>query len=183
VDIHQPYLDRLADDAHHAGLSDRIQTLHASIESLRFPAETFDLLWAEGSAYILGLSRSLRIWRRLLLPGAPAAFTELTWLTGDPPPEAARFWRTAYPEMETIAANRRRAALEGFQVFDTFTLPESDWWDQFYTPLLTRIESLRPEALRDPDLAAVVAATEQEISLFSRFSAAFGYVFYLARRP
>ncbi len=182
VDIHQPYLDRLDDAASRFGLSDRIRTVNASMDALHFPSETFDLVWAEGSAYILGLSRCLGIWRRLLCPGAAAAFTELSWLPGDRPAEAVSFWKQAYPDMDTIAGNMRRAELEGFEVFDSFVLPESDWWQGFYKPLQARIETLRAQAASDADLAAVIAATEEEIALYSRCGGSFGYVFYLVRK-
>jgi SAM-dependent methyltransferase len=181
VDIHQPYLDRLDQAASRFGLSDRIRTVNASMDALHFPEETFDLVWAEGAAYILGLSRSLGIWRRLLCPGGAAAFTELSWLPGDRPAEAVNFWKRAYPEMDTIAGNVRRAEIEGFEVFHSFVLPESDWRG-FYAPLQARIEALRGQAASDADLAAVIAATEEEIALYSRCGGSFGYVFYLARR-
>ena len=58
-------------------------------------------------------------------------------------------------------------------------LPFSAWWEEYYTPLLERVERLRPTA--DLALAAVLDETEREIDLFRRHGDSYGYVFYLLR--
>ena len=110
-------------------------------------------------------------------------FSECTWLVARPPAEPAAFFAEEYPAMITIDGNRRHAVAEGFEVLDSFPLPVEDWWTDFYTPLRARIANLQPQLPAQPELAAVVAATECEIDLFSRFSASYGYVFYLLRKP
>ena len=139
-----------------------------------------DLIWSEGAAYIFGFQESLRSWRLLLRPGGLMAVTECTWLVDQPPDEAAAFWQDAYPDMGTIETNCRRVQAVGLEVLGTFTLPKSAWWDEYYTPLLKRVGQLRPTA--DPQLAAHLDATQQEIDLFRRHSDAYGYVFFLLRR-
>jgi SAM-dependent methyltransferase len=182
IDIHQPYLDELAQAAAHAGLSEWIRTRCLSMDALDYPPGSIDLIWSEGAAYILGVARALRLWRPLLRDGACLAFTECTWLDAEPPAEVAAFFEEEYPEIATLDENRRRAESEGYEVLDTFPLPAEHWWTEFYTPLRARIAKLRPELPGQPELAAVVAATEREIDLFSRFSSSYGYVFYLLRK-
>jgi len=183
IDIHQPYLDELAQAAAQAGLSEWIRTRWLSMDALDYPPGSIDLIWSEGAAYILGVARALRLWRPLLRDGGCLAFTECTWLEAEPPAEAAAFFKEEYPGIATPDENRRRAESEGYEVLDTFPLPPEDWWTEFYTPLRARIAELRPELRGQPELAAVVAATEREIDLFSRFSSSYGYVFYLLRKP
>ncbi|GAA0284126.1 hypothetical protein GCM10009527_095290 [Actinomadura nitritigenes] len=55
--LHQPYLDELARTAADRGLV--VPTLRASMADLPFPDESFDLIWAEGSVYIIGASYPL----------------------------------------------------------------------------------------------------------------------------
>ena len=183
VDIHQPYLDELEESAKERGLDTRIETHALSMDALDFPAESFDLIWSEGAAYIIGVPRALRLWRPLLSPGGFLAFTEATWLTGDPPAEVAEFWQQGYPDIGTVEANRGKAEAEGFEVLDTFVLPAEDWWTEYYTPLQRRMEALRKEQARRPDLAEAIRDTEQEIDMFVRFGDTYGYVFYLLQRP
>ena len=68
LDMHQPYLEVLRAKISEAGLSERIKTVKGSMFDLQFQKESFDIIWAEGSIYIIGFKRGLREWRRLLKP-------------------------------------------------------------------------------------------------------------------
>ncbi len=183
IDIHQPFLDELTRAAAQAGLADYIQTRRISMDALDYPAESIDLIWSEGAAYIIGVATALRLWRRLLRPGGVLAFTEATWLTDHPPAAAAAFWEKGYPDITTVAGNLRKAEAAAYEVIDTFTLPAANWWREYYAPLEKRIAALRPDAAAWPELAAVIAETEEEIRMFTRFGESYGYVFYILRKP
>lgn len=75
-DIHQPYLNDLARNTASAGVGDRITIFRALMDDLPFPGASFDLLWAEGSIFIIGFSEGLVSWRRLLRPGGYLCLTE-----------------------------------------------------------------------------------------------------------
>ncbi|HTU26183.1 MAG TPA: class I SAM-dependent methyltransferase [Pirellulales bacterium] len=179
IDIHQPYLDQLSRSAEAERLAQFIEPCRADIGSLDIPDGSVDLVWSEGAAYIMGFQESLRRWRRLLKPAGLVAVTELCWLTDDPPDEPPAFWQRSYPAMATTSENCRRARSAGLDVLGRFTLPESDWWDEYYNPLLRRIAELRPSA--NALLADHLDQSEQEIELFRRHSGAYGYVFFLLR--
>jgi serine/threonine-protein kinase HipA len=176
-------LDELARHAAEAGLSEFIETRCLSMDALDCPPECLDLIWSEGAIFILGVEAALRRWRPLLRPGGHLVFSECTWLEEHPPAEPAAFFAEQYPAMTTVEGNRRLAAEAGFEVLDSFPLLVEDWWTEFYTPLRARLEALKPQLPGQPDLAAVVAATEREIDLLERFSTSYGYVFYLLRKP
>src|SRR5262249_22997758 len=69
LDTHAPYLATLRARALAACLAARIRAVRASMHDLPFGAQTFDVVWAEGSIYIAGFERALRAWRRVLRPG------------------------------------------------------------------------------------------------------------------
>jgi serine/threonine-protein kinase HipA len=181
VDLHAPFLRGLEEAAAREGLGHLVQTRCADFGALDDPPGSVDLLWSEGAIYILGWAEGLRRWRPLLRPGGHLSVTEATWLTEDRPPEAVAFWREAYPPMGTVASNCAVAQAQGFEVLDTFPLPQATWWDEYYRPLQARMESLRPLARTDAGLAAVLEETEREIELCARFGSSYGYVFYLLR--
>ena len=52
IDVHQPYLEELQARAVGAGVSGRVAAQKMPMEAMTFSPETFDLIWAEGSAYI-----------------------------------------------------------------------------------------------------------------------------------
>ncbi len=182
VDIHRPYLDRLQRAAAALGWDDRIAVEKASMDKLSFAPGSADLIWAEGSAYCIGVEAALELWRPLLAQGGLLGFTELTWLADERPPQAAAFWAEAYPAMTDLAGNTARLTAAGYAALHAFALPPSDWWDEYFTPLLERVAFLRANAPRHVDLAPAIAATEREVELYRRYGGSFGYVFYLARR-
>jgi len=179
VDLHQPFLDQLEVSARGRGLAHLVETRRVDMGALDLPPASVDLLWSEGAIYLLGFEDGLRRWRPWLAPGGLAAVTECTWLGEMRSAEVSAFWREAYPAMGSVADNLARAERAGFEVCDWFALPPSAWWDDYYTPLLQRIEDLAPHA--DPALAAVIAETEHEIDFYRRHHEVYGYVFYLMR--
>ncbi|WP_426734272.1 SAM-dependent methyltransferase [Myxococcus faecalis] len=181
VDLHPPFLQQLEQDARARGLQAFIQTRCQDMGALDLPHESVDLLWSEGAIYHLGFGPGLTRWRPLLAPGGLAAITECTWLTDTRPAEAVEFWAQGYPTMGTVEENRAAALAAGMEVLDTFTLPPSAWWDDYYTPLLERARRLAPTA--DEPLRQVIASAHSETDLYRHHGHAYGYVFYLLRRP
>jgi len=96
VDNHQLYLDELDRRAAAQGLANQVETRYADMVGLDLPGETFNLVWAEGSAYILGIPEALKAWRHFLKPGSALGFTELTWLKDGVPGECREFFTKEY---------------------------------------------------------------------------------------
>lgn len=185
VDFHQPYLDQLRQSAEQAGLSHLIETRCALMENLGEPPGSVDLIWAEGSIYIIGFAKGLELWRELLRDDGAVVASELTWLTenvsGSVPDEARAFWQEAYPPMTTIQGNIANAASVGYEVFDHLILPRYAWWDEYMSPLSDRSAQLRKTAT-DPELIAVLDEQDRETDIVRRFGDYFGYVFYLMKK-
>ena len=183
VDIHLPFLRALkssiAAGPSHFG---QIFPVAASMMSLPFKDGAFDLIWSEGAMYIMGFAAGLRSWRRLLLPGAGLVVSEATWLRDDPPAELRDFWAAVYPAMTTTAANLATAQAEGYEPLGHFVLPESAWLEEYYAPLEERLSRFRDEHAGNAEAEALVHETEREISLYRRFFAWYGYVFYILRK-
>lgn len=177
VDTHLPFLERLRAEAAATGLNDRIRTMAAPMQDLPLPDGTADLLWAEGSAYIMGFDAALRAWRRLLAPGGVLVLTEAEWTTPEPASEARGFWDAGYPGMRTTDANTRAAMDAGWTVAATYLLPDSDW-ATYYDPLATRIAALRRER---PDANATLDEIGREIEVRRAHGADYGYTGYVLR--
>ena len=180
VDLHRPFLDQLRAAARERGLEHLIEARCADMAAPGVPVGSIDLVWSEGALYLLGFERGLRLWRRLLAPGGFVVASECSWLTPDPPAEAAAFFCAGYPGMAGIERNVERARAAGFVPIDQFPLPPGGWWDEYYTPLEARIAQLAPDAA--PELAALLDETRREIELYRRHGDSYGYVFYLLRQ-
>lgn len=180
VDLHNPFLERLAKAAAAAGLSDKITPCQADFGNLSFEPHSLDLIWAEGAIYFLGFADGLRRWEPFLKETGFLVATHLTWLTEFPPPEADAYWADEFPGMTSVKGNQQSAAQAGFEVFDHFVMRPQDWLADYYQPLIRRIETLRPHA--DYELAAMLEDFLEEIEIFKKYHEAFGYVFYFMKK-
>lgn len=180
VDTHQPFLDDLIHRAEQAGVAERIHTIQASMFELKFD-DPFDLIWSEGAVYIMGFERGLREWRHLLKPGGYLAVTEISWLMPEPPEAPRRFWQEDYPGMGTVDENLKRMASAGYQEIGHFTLPESDWWDNYYNHISARVAALREQCRNDAGAQQHLDNEQTEIDLYRQFSDWYGYVFYIGQ--
>src|SRR4030065_309490 len=68
LDIDEHALNRLDAKIKKAGLSHRMKTLKRSMVDMDFPAGSFDIIWSEGSIYVVGFEKGLRDWARFLKP-------------------------------------------------------------------------------------------------------------------
>ncbi|MBN1428886.1 MAG: class I SAM-dependent methyltransferase [Anaerolineae bacterium] len=182
VDTHQPFLDGLERRAREAGVADQITVTNMSMDALAFPEESFDLIWSEGAIYIMGFAEGLRTWRPMVKIDGHIAVTEITWLKSEPPDECKRYWDTEYPAMRTATENLHIVRGAGYELIDYFTLPDADWWDDYYTPMEERIALLREQYADDPEAIRLLDASQMETDIHRKYSAWYGYVFYLARR-
>jgi len=187
VDNHRPYLDRLAAQVQQAPSRADVRPVEADLHDLPGAlgpagAAPFDMVWAEGSLYLLGLEAALSMIHALLRPEGVLAFTELTWLTAEPSDEARAFWAAEYPAMQTAAADRALVRDAGFDLVGDFALPEAAWWEDYYRPIEKRLGRLRDEHAAAPELLDVIAATQAEIDLYRAHAEEYGYVFYVAQK-
>lgn len=182
VDFLPEFLARLEDAAGRAGLSDRITTLCASMESLPFAESAFDAIWSEGAIYNMGFAAGIKAWRRYLKPGGVLAVSELTWLTDQRPDELQMHWEREYPEVGT--ASSKIATLErlGFSPIGYFPLPEHCWLDNYYRPMQQRLFDYLARHGGSAGARAIVAAEDKEISLYERYKAFISYGYYISRK-
>ncbi|MER6995510.1 bifunctional class I SAM-dependent methyltransferase/N-acetyltransferase [Streptomyces sp. NPDC000410] len=176
VDLHEPFLDELRRAADADGLGDRIRTVRADMAELPFPDGSFDLVWAEGSAYAIGFDTALREWRRLLAPGGTLVVSECEWTGDSPSAEARAFWDEHYA-LRTPAKNAAAAVRAGYNILGVHRQPESDW-AEYYGPLGARVAAADPTA---PGMAEVLPATLAEIAMRRDHGSEYGYTGYVLR--
>ena len=139
VDNHAPFLKSLKNKSVKLGLVDRITPVNASMLELPYPDQSFDLLWAEGTAYIMGVKNALREWKRLLPIGGYLFFSDAVLTTDQPSPECVEFWKAGYPDMTTPENRQKLAEQLGYRVVDSFLLPREDWI-AFYSDMQQQLE-------------------------------------------
>ncbi len=96
------------------------------------------------------------------------------------PDEAREFFRSGYPDMQSLEQNIAAAEGAGYKLLATYTLPPETWVDGYYDILEPRAKAL----LEHPDASVRGFAVEtvREIEVFQRCEDSYGYVFYALQR-
>ncbi len=123
TDIHQPFLDELTNRAKKAGLDGRIVTRRASMDTLPFDEGSFDIIWAEGSVFIIGLLPALHSWKKFLKPEGYLVFSDCTWFTDSPSEECRDFLNESCPDMPSESGTEEIIRSAGYSVVGSFRLP------------------------------------------------------------
>ncbi|MCW4034637.1 MAG: class I SAM-dependent methyltransferase, partial [Candidatus Bathyarchaeota archaeon] len=179
VDNHQPFLDQLIKNAEQEELSNRINVAKGDMLNLEYESGSFDLIWSEGSIFIIGFEKGLREWKRLLTEDGYLVASELTWIKTEVPQEAKTYMNQEYPAIKTIKENLQIALDCGYRVVGFFVLPTQSWWDNYYNPIQEKLPALKAKHKDDKEALQGIDMTETEIEMFRKFSDYYGYVFYL----
>ena len=182
IDIHQPYLDQLEKHTKEEKLSDRINILNKSMINMDFSEEEFDIIWAEGSIFIIGFEKGIIEWKKFIKQGGFLAIHEMTWLRDNPPKEISDFWQRVYPQISTIDNNLEIIRKCGYKFLGHFPLPEDAWWEFYYNPLEKRLKMLEKKYKNNPETLGMIRGEYEEIDLFRKYNKWYGSVFYIMQK-
>lgn len=181
MDSHAPSIERLRATVAERGLTERIRPVVGDMAEPGLAPAGFDLVWSEGALYNIGIDNALRVCRGLLRPGGYLAFTDAVWRRENPPPEVKASFEGDYPTMGRVGDVLAAIERNGFSVIDHFSLPDEAWWEDFYTPMETRIQELRGSYGDDDQALAVLDQLAQEPEMHRKYSEYYAYEFFVAR--
>jgi Methyltransferase domain. len=180
IDSYQPFLNRLDRRAKEKGLAHLVRVHCMDMKDIPSVFPTIDLLWAEGAAYNIGFADALTVWAKAIKPNGFAVVSELCWLREQVPDAAKEFFRSGYPEMESVPQNIATAEEAGYKIFNTYTLPREAWVNNYYDVLEPRAKSLVNHS--DVAVRDLAVETLKEIETFRISQDSYGYVFYVLQR-
>ena len=122
VEIHAPFVEQMARHVRETGVANRVHAVCGNMENIDIAKGSKDLIWAEGSIYVMGIERALVRWHPWLRPGGCVAFSDFVWWTDDPSGEAREFWSSEYPGMASEDEIRAIAAAVGYRVNSSFRM-------------------------------------------------------------
>jgi len=181
IDTHQPFLGQLSQRASDAGLSDHVAAINASMFDIPFPDGSFDIVWSEGSIFIIGFEKGLAAWRRLLKTPGFLVVHEMCWLRPDPPAEIRDYWKKMYAGITTVPGNIEMISRSGYDLIGYFTLPEDAWWFEYYDPLEERLKSFRIKYEGDAKALAAIEEEQYEIDIYRKYKKWYGSVFFIMK--
>lgn len=182
LDSYQPFLDRLAGKVVELGLGDRVQCIRGDMGAMEFPLASFDLLWAEGSIFIMGLEKGIVEWRKFIKPGGYLVLSELTWFSDTPPEKVKQVFARDCAFLDTVEGYMEVMRRAGYQVLGYFKLPESSWLENFYKPMEERVEEFRARYSQVPEALETMNYFQEEIDLYREYSEYYGYMFFILQK-
>ena len=170
-------LERLRSKVSARGLEDRIAVEHADMAALPTPSEPYDVIWAEGSAYVIGVERALKAWRSLLRPGGVLVVSDMVWRTDQPTDAVAAFWEAEYPAITTPSARMQQAEQAGYRVLSHFDMGR-DAMEAYYRPLEARVAAMADQLAGSRVLADLGA----ELDIWREGDGQFSYEIFVLQR-
>jgi len=178
VDNEPSAIERLKQKLSNSELSRRVTPINASMTSLPFEPESFDVIWAEGCVYIMGMEKALKEWKPLINDSGLLIVSDLVWLTKSPDPEVEQFWLSDYPDIQTITTREAQFAQAGYELISQFSLGV-DAWQNYWLPLAERVKELEP-IMQD---SQAIIDIKREIGVYEKSAAKdFTYQYFILRK-
>lgn len=177
IDNEQAALDILSEQLDVNNLSSQITVANADMANLPFKKGNYDVIWAEGCAYIMGVENALKEWKKHLKNNGVLVISDLIWTVDTPAKEVFAFWNKSYPDMTTKEKRIELAVSQGYQVLDSFSIHDNAW-QAFYNPLQAQIKTLKATM---PNSQAILD-NETEIAIYNQYKAAFTYQFFILQK-
>lgn len=170
-------LSCLKEKAKENALEHRITSICASMTALPFEQGQFDLIWSEGSAYIMGIKQALKSWKPFLKHDGYLVISDLIWLTNNPDTEAIEFWQQNYPDMATSEHRIKEMIKAGYEVIENFTQSERSWRN-YLEPLKQKIAQLDDKDFTSNSLNDL----RKELRIHEQYLGQYGYQVFILKK-
>ncbi len=161
IDIDQSCIDEFNRKIKEENLGNRVKALNLSLYEMKFPDETFDVVWSEGVVGNLGFETSLKDWRRLLKQGGYLAINY---------------------QVSRVADVLPRIPQLGYTLADTVQLPEDAWWTEFYKPIEEKMETLLHKYRNKADALKLLNQYKNEMKMVKKNPSSFSCTFYIMQK-
>jgi ubiquinone/menaquinone biosynthesis C-methylase UbiE len=145
IDIDQPALDKLTKKIREAGFSNRVQAVNCSILDMIFPDESFDIIWSEGSIFVIGFKRGIQEWKRFLKPNG---------------------FMVIHDEKGNVEEKLEQISKCGYKLLGHFILSEDTWWTEYFAPLEKLIAKSQTSYTDDPHTLEELNQAQRELKMF-----------------
>lgn len=171
-------ISTLKDTMKRHGFSDRVTTVCASMTDLPFDDCAFDLIWAEGCAYIMGVMNALNEWKKFLTEDGILVISDLIWFCDQPEPELSAFWKNEYPDMKNSSTREQQIQNAGYNLLNQFTISPASWRN-YIDPLRKRVADLQDEMKFSKALQNI----REELNIYDSYLGdEFGYQFFILQK-
>ncbi|EKF85873.1 class I SAM-dependent methyltransferase [Methanobacterium formicicum] len=112
-------------------LDKKVTVLNDSIFTMDVPDESFDIIWAEGSVFVMGFENSIKNWRRFLKSDG---------------------FLVIHDDSKDKDKKLELVKKHGYRLIDEFELSHQVWSDEYYKPLEQLIKTFKDKQPDDQNL-------------------------------
>lgn len=179
VDNHSYFLDCLKNEADSKGFKNRIECINADMNDLPFNKASFDLIWSEGSIFVIGMKTGLIKWKPFLRNSGYLVFSDLIWLSNERPLELSEYWEKECLYVMDIKESTSLINDLGYKMIDHFTLPKDAWINEYILPLEKTIHNLQLKNIGIKESYDVYNNIVTENNIIRKYYGLFGYEFFI----
>lgn len=178
IDVCDSFLENLNNNYNKLGLKTNLKTQNHSMFELKRLNKQYDILWAEGSVFIIGIENALKEFKEVLKKDGIFVFSDLMTFEKEIPEEVLSFFEeegaevSHYEEIEKLIINN------GYKVLNSYQLPEFDWWN-YYIPVYNRINDLKEKYKDNKAALKELNFYQNEIEIYKKYKKYYGYKFYI----
>ena len=152
VDIDVEALETLRKEVEELGLSNRVSIIELSMLELSSLDETYDIIWAEGSIFVVGFERGIREWKHLLTKDG---------------------FLVVHDEDTETDTKLELIQKYGYEKLGQIEVSHDDWWKRYYEPLENLLEKEKLDS-------GSAGALRKEIDIFKKTG--MGSVFFILQK-
>jgi len=147
LDIDQDMLDVLSGSVEKAGLADRVKVINLSLLDMEFPDESFDVIWSEGSIFVIGFKKGLQEWKRLLKPDG---------------------FMVVHDERGNVEEKLDLISSCGYELLGYFELDTETWWTEYFVPLEKLVFETRKKYADSTEVFEALHGAQRELDMFKK---------------
>ena len=181
VDLLPEMTESIKKQCQEKNLEDSVHPIQVSMDALPFQSNTYDLIWAEGSIFIMGYEKGLQYWHQFLKPGGYVAVTDCSWLNSKRP-KNMNWIKDNVPEIDSIEHKIEQMSAAGYEPYAHFILPETCWTKNYYEPMAPVMEAFLQDHKNSAAAQSFVNRLKEEIAYYEKNKEYFGYVFYIGKK-
>jgi len=111
--------------------NNRVSVIRDSILTMDFPEESFDIIWSEGSIFVIGFENGIKKWRRFLKPNG---------------------FLVIHDENKDKTEKLGLITKYGYKLIAQFEISDNLMWLEYFTPLEQLIQEFRHKYPSDSEL-------------------------------
>ena len=161
IDIDAVALDEFRRRAAEYNLEHRINISQISMSAVDFSAESFDLIWSEGSIAVIGFKTGLEKWRGYLKKDGCLV---------------------VHDSISDLSVKEKQIEDCGFTKLGQLSISHEIWWNQYFGPLQRHLDTLGEIESLTADEISEMESARREIEGFDYSDDNYASVFFILQK-